>query len=76
MAFNITGDHTERMALRGARGARVEVRATALDALAVARLLHEEGYANVRITDTNTGERYDEASLRRAAATEGRTPPG
>ncbi len=53
-------------------GSHIEFLNNAAEAFSSARRLGDEGYLNVEITDTTTGEWYDEASLERAAEAEGR----
>ena len=53
-------------------GSHTEFLDEAAEALSSARRLCDEGYLNVGITDTATGEWCDEASLERAAGAEGR----
>jgi hypothetical protein len=48
-------------------GSHTEFLDEAAEALSSARRLCDEGYLNVEITDTTTGEWCDEASLERAA---------
>ena len=71
MPFAITGDLSGDRIAVGAVGARVELRATAAESLAAARLLRAAGHANVRITDADTGEPCDEAEMAHAAEAEG-----
>jgi hypothetical protein len=52
-------------------GSHTEFLDKAVEALSSARRLCDEGYLNVEITDTTTGEPCDEASLGRAAEAEG-----
>jgi hypothetical protein len=52
-------------------GSHTEFLDKAAEALSSARRLCDEGYLNVEITDTTTGEPCDKVSLERAARAEG-----
>jgi hypothetical protein len=60
VSFSVTGQLNWRGLGVHSLGTRLETRDTAAEAMAVARRLREEGYSDVRITDTNTGRRYVE----------------
>ena len=69
--YRISAERSAAITAGRVMGSHVEYRRKAADAVATARRLRAEGYLNVEITDTSTGEPCDEASLERAARAEG-----
>ena len=72
LRYRVTADIDTHTAAGRLMGRHAEFLDNAAEALASARRLCGEGYLNVEITDTTTGEWCDEASLERAAGAEGR----
>ena len=74
--YRVTADIDTDTAAGRLRGSHTEFLDKAAEALSSARRLCDEGYLNVEITDTITGEWCDEASLERAARAEGHAKRG
>ena len=70
--YRVTADIDMDTAAGRLMGSHTEFLDEAAEALSSARRLCDEGYLNVEITDTTTGEWCDEAGLERAAGAEGR----
>ena len=69
--YRVTADIDMDTAAGRLMGSHTEFLDEAAEALSSARRLCDQGYLNVEITDTTTGEWCDEASLERAAGAEG-----
>lgn len=65
--YRVTADIDTDTAAGRLLGSHTEFLDEAAEALSSARRLCDEGYLNVEVTDTATGEWCDEASLERAA---------
>ncbi len=72
LRYRVTADIDMDTAAGRLVGSHTEFLDEAAEALSSARRLCDEGYLNVEITDTTTGQWCDEASLERAAGAEGR----
>ena len=70
--YRVTADIDMDTAAGRLMGRHAEFLDKAAEALSSARRLCDEGYLNVEITDTTTGDWCDEAGLERAAGAEGR----